>query len=351
MTGKPKVVVTNPIFAETKALLDQHATVLLNTSLEPWPYDEVRAICADAAGVMAFMTDRIDAAFVAECPKLRVIGAALKGADNIDVDAATDAGVWLTIVPDLLTVPTAELAIGLMLSLGRNIVAGDRIIKARGFRGWRAQLYGSGLAGATVGIVGFGLVGRAIAQRLTGFGCCLLAYDQSETQKPAQPLPYVTATSFDELTATSDYVVLALPLTAETQHIIDARAIAAMKPGARLVNPARGSLVDEAAVADAIERGHLAGYAADVFECEDWARDDRPAHIDARLISPSAPTVLTPHIGSGVTQVRREIELSAARSIIDALSGRAPDGALNNPSLGRRRTSTEPSRYAQPAAH
>ena len=351
MTGKPKVVVTNPVFAETKALLDRHATVLVNTSLEPWPYDEVRAICADAAGVMAFMTDRIDAAFIADCTKLRVIGAALKGADNIDVDAATDAGVWLTIVPDLLTVPTAELAIGLMLSLGRNIVAGDRSIKARGFRGWRAQLYGSGLSGATVGIVGYGLVGRAIAQRLAGFGCRLLAYDLSAMQKPAEPSPDVAATGFDELLAASDYVVLALPLTAETQHIIDARAIAAMKPGARLVNPARGSLVDEAAVADAIERGHLAGYAADVFECEDWARDDRPAHIDARLISPSAPTVLTPHIGSGVTQVRREIELSAARSIIDALSGRAPEGALNNPSLGQHRSSTQASRHAQPAAH
>lgn len=356
MTGKPKVVVTNPIFAETKALLDQHATVLVNTSLEPWPYDEIRAICADAAGVMAFMTDRIDAAFIADCPKLRVIGAALKGADNIDVDAATDAGVWLTIVPDLLTIPTAELAIGLMLSLGRNIVAGDRSIKARGFRGWRAQLYGAGLHGATVGIVGFGLVGRAIAERLAGFGCRLLAYDQSAPQKLvdqklADNVPHVTATSLNDLIAASDYVVLALPLTAETQHIIDARAIAAMKPGARLVNPARGSLVDEAAVADAIERGHLAGYAADVFECEDWARDDRPAHIDARLISPSAPTVLTPHIGSGVTQVRREIELSAARSIIDVLSGRVPDGALNNPSLGQRRSSTQPSRYAQPAAY
>ncbi len=351
MTGKPKVVVTNPVFAETNALLDQYATVLVNTSIEPWPCDEVRAICADAAGIMAFMTDRIDAAFLADCPDLRVIGAALKGADNIDVDAATDAGVWLTIVPDLLTIPTAELAIGLMLSLGRNIVAGDRSIKARGFRGWRAQLYGSGLHGATVGIVGFGQVGRAIAERLTGFGCRLLACDQATTERPVEPVPYVTATDFDDLIAMSDYVVLALPLINETQHIIDAKVVAAMKPGARLINPARGSLVDEAAIADAIERKHLAGYAADVFECEDWAREDRPAHIDARLISPSAPTVLTPHIGSAVTLARREIELSAARSIIDVLTGRVPDGAINNPSLGGRRTAAQPSRYAQPVAY
>ena len=117
------------------------------------------------------MTDRIDAAFLAACPKLRVIGAALKGCDNIDVEAATKAGVWLTIVPDLLTVPTAELAIGLMLSHWAGTSSPATGIKKHGFYGWRAQLYGAGLAGATVGIVGFGLVGRAIAERLVGFQC------------------------------------------------------------------------------------------------------------------------------------------------------------------------------------
>src|SRR6202162_5956582 len=140
MTAKPKVVVTNPIFPETMACLDAHATVVINAAPEPWPYEEVRQRCRDAAGLLAFMTDRIDAAFLAACPRLRVIGAALKGFDNIDVQAATNAGVWLTIVPDLLTVPTAELAIGLTLSLGRNIVAGDQRIKKEGFHGLRAAL-------------------------------------------------------------------------------------------------------------------------------------------------------------------------------------------------------------------
>jgi phosphonate dehydrogenase len=331
MPVKPKVVVTNPVFAETRALLDQYATAVINTAAEPWPYQEVRDQCRDAAGILAFMTDRIDAAFLAACPELRVIGAALKGFDNIDVQAATDAGVWLTIVPDLLTVPTAELAIGLMLSLGRNIVAGDLSIKTHGFHGWRAQLYGLGLAGTTVGLVGFGLVGRAIAERLIGFQCRLLAYDQSASETLQKDWPHVTMTSFEDVMANSDYVVLALPLTDRTQHIVNSKTIAGMKPGARLVNPARGSLVDEAAVADAIARGHLAGYAADVFECEDWARADRPADIDPRLTASSAPTVFTPHIGSGVSDVRREIELSAARSILDVLAGRIPRGAVNDP--------------------
>ena len=328
---KPKIVVTNRVFPETRNLLEKHAIVEINPALEPWPYEEVRMRCRDAAGLLAFMTDRIDADFLSACSRLRVIGAALKGFDNIDVQAATNAGVWLTIVPDLLTVPTAELAIGLMLSLGRNIVAGDRKIKKDGFHGWRAELYGSSLAGATVGIIEFGLVGRAIAERLVGFQCRLLACDQSVPAAHAKSWPYVTMTSFGDVIKSSDYVVLALPLTAETWHIVNSRTITAMKTGARLVNPARGSLVDEAAVADAIECGQLAGYASDTFESEDWALRDRPTSIDPRLTTSSAPTVFTPHIGSGVTEIRREIELSAARSILDALDGRIPFGAVNKP--------------------
>jgi phosphonate dehydrogenase len=331
MAQTPTIVVTNPVFPETRALLEEHATVVVNAALEPWPYQEVRRRCRDAAGLLAFMNDRIDAAFLAACPGLRVIGAALKGFDNIDVEAATNAGVWLTIVPDLLTVPTAELAIGLMLSLGRNIVAGDRSIKQHGFGGWRAELYGAGLAGATVGIVGFGLVGRAIAERLVGFRCRLLAHEQSVSETLAKSWPDVTMTSLGDVIANSDYVVLALPLTAGTKHVINSETIAGMKAGARLVNPARGSLVDESAVADAIARGQLSGYAADAFECEDWAIADRPTRVDPRLTTSTAPTVFTPHIGSGVTEVRREIELSAARSILDVLAGRIPSGAVNDP--------------------
>lgn len=332
LTGKPKIVATNPVFPETRALLEQDATLEVNPALEPWSHEEIRSRCRDAAGLLAFMTDSIDAEFLLACPNLRVIGAALKGFDNIDVQAATDAGVWLTIVPDLLTVPTAELTIGLMLSLGRNIVAGDRSIKQNGFHGWRAELYGAGLAGATVGVIGFGLVGRAIAQRLAGFECRLLAYDQSISRELEETLPpQVTLASFQDLITRSDYIVLALPLTAETRHIINSKTIEEMKAGVRIVNPARGSLVDEAAIADAIDRGHVSGYAADVFECEDWALKDRPTGIDPRLTNASAPTVFTPHIGSGVTEIRRQIELSAARSILDALAGRVPFGAVNHP--------------------
>lgn len=330
-----RVVVTNQIFPETHELLAADAKVVVNTAAEPWPCEVVRDKCRDADAVLVFMPDRIDAAFVEACPRLKVIGAALKGYDNIDAPAAERAGVWVTIVPDLLTVPTAELAIGLMLGLGRHVLVGDRRIRANGFHGWRPSLYGAGLDGAEVGIVGFGRVGQAIAERLLGFRCRVYAYDSRPNSVPAHLARRVNELALRELIQRSDYVVLALPLTEATLHIIDAETVARMKPGALLINPARGSLVDERAVGDAIEAGRLAGYAADVFECEDWARTDRPAGIDARLTAAGAPTVLTPHIGSAVVEVRRQIELSAARSIIEALAGREPAGAVNRPDRPR----------------
>lgn len=329
MQGKKKIVVTNRVFPETRALLEAHAQLVVNTDETPWPPELLHEHCRDAFGLMAFMTDSIDADFLAACPQLRVIGAALKGYDNIDVEACTRAGVTVTIVPDLLTVPTAELAIGLMLSLGRNILGGDTAIRKGGFAGWRPTLYGAGLDGATVGILGFGLVGQAIAERLVPFRCRILAADAA-TQSEGDS-SHIAFADMESVIAEADWLVLALPLTDATKHIIGRAAIARMKPGSRIVNPARGSLVDEAAIADALETGHLAGYAADVFECEDWARDGRPGEIEPRLLGNAARTVLTPHIGSAVVDVRRNIELSAARGIIDVLAGRAPAHAVNAP--------------------
>ncbi|MEH2505874.1 phosphonate dehydrogenase [Bradyrhizobium sp. AZCC 1578] len=326
MTELPLIVLTNRVFPETRVAFEGVARVVANDGPEPWSYDQVIERCREAAGLMAFMTDCVDRAFLARCPNLKVIGAALKGYDNIDVDAASERGVQVTIVPDLLTEPTAELAIGLMIALGRHIPAGDAGIRTVGFAGWRPQLYGTGIDNSTVGIVGFGRVGQAIARRLSGFGCRIIAYDAEPFESPG-----VEGMALENVLGLADFVVLGLPLTESTTGLIDAEAIGRMRRGALLVNPARGSLVDEAVVADALESGQLGGYAADVFECEDWARQERPATIDARLIRPGARTVLTPHIGSAVMSVRREIELSAATSIIEALAGKVPGGLINRP--------------------
>lgn len=325
MTDLPLVVLTNRTFDDTRALFSGRARLIANTLDAPWPAEELLAHARAADALMAFMPDRIDAAFLDACPRLRVIGAALKGYDNIDVEAARARGVAVTIVPDLLTRPTAELAVGLTIALGRHILAGDAAIRRAGFNGWRPEFYGLGLAGSTIGILGYGKVGQAIARCLSGFGCRVLASDEYWAPAVPEDAERVTA---EALASAADIVILGMPLTPTTLGMVDADFLRSMKPGALLVNPARGSLVDESAVADALESGHLAGYAADVFECEDWARADRPRRIEPRLLAMPTRTVLTPHIGSAVVEARRAIEHSAADSILRVLAGERPETAL-----------------------
>jgi len=332
-SGRPRVVVTNWVHRDALDYLARYADVTANTTREPWPPSELRERARDAQGLLAFMTDGVDEAFLTACPRLRVVACALKGYDNFDAEACTRRGIWLTIVPDLLTEPTAELAIALLLALARNVLAGDRQIRTAGFSGWRPQLYGRGLAGSVVGIVGLGAVGRATAERLVRFRSHVLYHDERRLDAREEKHLDVRYAPLEVLLASSDFVVLALPLTPRTHHLIDRGALGQMKHGAYLVNPARGSLVDEEAVADAVAGGRLSGYAADVFEMEDWARTDRPSTIAPRLLADPTHTVFTPHLGTGVHEVRRAVALAAARDIVAVLEGREPVGAVNRPAL------------------
>jgi phosphonate dehydrogenase len=299
---KPRVIVTQRPFPETIELLTPHADVIVGPPAR------------EADALMVFMPDSLDEAFLRTCPNLKIVAAALKGCDNFDIDACTRLGIWFTIVPDLLTEPTAELALALMLGLARNVLAGDRLIRRGEYQGWRPILYGTGLAGATVGIVGYGAVGQALARMLQGFSCRILHDEPLEALLPA-----------------SDFVLPLVPLTKETFHMFDRAALQRMKPGSYLINVSRGSVVDENAVADALESGHLAGYAADTFEMEDWARPDRPRRIPERLLRLTDRTLFTPHLGSAVASARRDIERAAANNILEALRGERPSGAINDP--------------------
>lgn len=334
---RPRIVVANWVHPEVLDYLGQHGEVIANTEREPWPRPVLVGKCRDAEALVAFMPESVDDDFLAACPRLRIVACALKGYDNFDVAACTRRGVWLTIVPDLLTAPTAELAVGLMIALGRNLMQGDAFVRSGAFAGWRPRFYGRSLDGSTVGIVGAGAVGKAIARRLAGFRCHLLYYDAQRLAPDQEDELRLQRVSPADLRARSDFVVLALPLTEATFHLVDAEFLAGMNPGSYLVNPARGSLVDEAAVADALERGRLAGYAADTFECEEWARADRPDTVNAGLLD-SGNTMLTPHLGSAVDQVRREIAQEAAESVVQCLRGERPRGAVNEPVTADRET-------------
>ncbi len=325
---RPAAVVTNRAFPETLELLSGHCEVRANQADEPLPRGEILRRAADAEGLLAFMPDSIDEAFLAGCSRLRVIACALKGYDNFDIDACTRRGVWVSIVPDLLTEPTAELAIGLAIGLGRHVLGADRVVREGRFAGWRPTFYGASLDGSTVAILGAGRVGRAIARKLSGFSCEVLMTDAV----PREPAPAnARFASMDEALARADFLILAVPLDAGTLHMVNRAWLARARPGALLINPARGSVVDEAAVAEALASGRLAGYAADVYEFEDWARLDRPAGIDPRLVAFADRTLFTTHIGSAVSSVRLAIELDAAQNLIEALSGVRPHGAVNEP--------------------
>jgi len=329
MADRPKTVLTHRVFPETVAMLEDWTDVFTNDGDVSFARDEVVERCRDAGAMMAFMPDSVDDAFLAQCPKLKIVACALKGYDNFDVEACTRRGVWVTIVDDLLTVPTAELAVGLLIGIARHVMTGDRAIRAGRFTAWQPTLYGMGIAGRTVGIVGMGRVGQAIAQRMHGFDATVLYADDQALDPVTGVSLHLERAGFEELICRADYIVLATPLTAETLHLIDRGAIDMMKPGAILVNPGRGSVVDEIAVSNALAEGQLAGYAADVFEFEDWARLDRPREIPQSLLAQPEKTLFTPHIGSAVMDVRKAIEAEAATSILEALRGDRPTGAVN----------------------
>lgn len=330
MAPKPKVVLTHWVHPEVIQYLSRDCEIIPNESRETLPREEIIRRCQGAQGLLVFMPDTIDDSFLALCPDLRVIGAALKGYDNFDVEACTRRRIWFTIVPDLLSEPTAELALALLLGLARNLLPGDRFIRSGKFVGWRPQLYGTTLQGKTLGIVGLGGVGRALARLVRGFDLRIWYTDPRKLSPAEEEALKVRRMTLLELLQGSDFVVLAVPLTPETWHLINSDNLKLMKPGSFLVNIARGSVVDEVAVAQALEAGRLVGYAADVFALEDWARPDRPREIPAALLADTSSTLLTPHLGSAVDEVRREIALEAAANILQALRGEKPRGAVNN---------------------
>jgi len=332
--GRQRVVVTHWVHPEVADYLAGFCDPVLPRADEGdrgvWPIQRVAELAADAAGLIVSMADRVDDAFLSHCPRLRVVSATLKGYDNFDADACARRGIWLTILPDLLTVPTAELAAGLIIGIMRRVAEADRHLREDGFAGWRPRFYGATLRGATTGIVGMGEVGQALAALLAPFGTRIVYHDARRLPAAAERRLHAARLSLPDLLAGSDVVALLLPLTSGTRRMVGRSELQLMPSGAFLVNVGRGSVVDEEAVAEALDSGRLGGYAADVFAMEDWALPGHPASIPARLLA-HPRTLFTPHLGSAVDEVRREMSLQAARQVQQALAGQRPDHAVNSP--------------------
>jgi glyoxylate reductase len=270
-----------------------------------------------ADALVCLLLDRIDAAVLARAPNLRVVANCAVGYDNIDVAAATAAGVCVTNTPDVLTEATAELAFALLMASARRLGEGERLMRSGAWPGWALdQLIGVGLAGKTLGVVGFGRIGQALARRALGFGMRVIYADPHEVS--AAPAHRV---SLDELFATADAVSLHCPLVPETRHLVDARRLALMKPTAILVNTSRGGCVDEAALIRALTDGWLFGAALDVYA--------REPEVDPQLLG-CPRLILAPHIGSATTEARTAMAQLCADAVIAVLRGHRPPNLVNH---------------------
>jgi glyoxylate reductase len=273
----------------------------------------------DIDGLICLLTDRIDAAVLARAPRLRVVATCSVGVDNVDLAAATAAGVAVTNTPDVLTEPTAELAFALMLAAARRLGEGERLIRAGAWHGWALDLLlGVPLAGRTVGIVGLGRIGQAFARRCVGFGMRVIYAGPREVASAAGL--GAERVSVDALCARADVISLHCPLTPDTRRVIDRDRLALMKPTAILVNTARGDCVDEAAVAEALRAGRLFGAALDVFTGE-------PVIAPALLDCPRL--VLAPHLGSAPPEARTAMAQRCVDGVIEVLAGRRPANLVN----------------------
>ena len=325
MSKHPKILVTQRIHEEVQQRLSAYGELDMNSSPDPWPQAEVMRRAAQASAIMGFMTDQIDTELLLAAPQLKIVACALKGFDNYNVPACTQAGVWVSIVPDLLTEPTAELAIGLAIGLARHVRQGDAYVRSGQFEGWRTHFYGMGLNGSVAAVVGLGQVGSAIMKRLSGFGCSRILGVDPEA-KPSG----IEMVSLEAAMSHADFLFVAAPLVPTTHHLISKKQLEQAKAGQLIINIGRGSVVDESAVTKALQKMQIGGYAADVFECEDWQLADRPRCISPELLALGS-TIFTPHIGSAVKSVRVAIEQSAADNIIAVLQGRVPPDAVNQP--------------------
>jgi len=262
-----------------------------------------------ADALVCLLLDRIDAAALARMPDVRVVANCAVGVDNIDVATATRRGVVVTNTPDVLTEATAELAFALVLAAARRLGEGERLVRSGQWTGWALdQLLGVQLAGKTLGIVGYGRIGQAMARRALGFGMRVIHTGRNE------------GVPVDELFATADVVSLHCPLTPETKHLVNAERLRMMKSTAILVNTARGGCVDESALIEALTAGRIFAAALDVYANE-------PA-IDPRLLA-CPRLVLAPHIGSATTQTRTAMAQLCADAVIAVLSGRRPTNVVN----------------------
>ena len=322
--SKPKILIAREIFPDVVERLRAHFDVQDNPQDTIWSPAELAAQLAGKDGALTTGSQRIDAALLAACPDLRIVANMAVGYNNFDVQAMTAAGVQGTNTPDVLTETTADFGFALLMATARRMAESEHYLRAGLWKQWRYDMFaGAEVHGSTLGIIGMGRIGQGIAKRgAHGFGMNVVYHNRSRLTPELEAECKARYAGKDELLAMADHVVLVLPYTPESHHTIGAAELAKMKPTATLVNIARGGIVDDAALAQALRAGTIAAAGLDVFEGE-------PAVHPDLLTVPNV--VLTPHIASATVATRRAMANLAADNLIAFFDGRGPLTPINRP--------------------
>jgi glyoxylate reductase len=314
------IFVTWPMEAEVRAILERVGSVRTSPTEHELPIPELARHVADVEAIIPMGAHPIPEPVIAAAPRLRIVAVAAVGYNIVDVAAATRRGILVTNTPGVLTDTTADMAWALMLGVARRVPESDRFVRAGKWTGvYWSQLMGADVHGTTLGVIGLGRIGQAIARRAQGFGMRVLYHKRTPDPEAARSVNAEFRSKAD-LLRESDFVVLSIPLTAETGHLIGAAELALMKPTAFLVNVARGPVVDEAALVDALRTKRIAGAGLDVFEDEPKVH---PGLLELENLA------LTPHIGSASGATRRRMATRAAENCVAALEGRRPPDLVN----------------------
>jgi glyoxylate reductase len=313
MDNLPHITLTRQLPADFLAPLEGRCTLEIWPEPLPPPHEELRAMAARSDGMMVMLTDRIDRDLLAAAPRLRVVSVMAVGVDAIDLAAATEHGVAVGHTPGILTETTADLAFALLLAAARRLPEAQRTIPQGGWRTWEpVALTGLDVYGATLGIVGMGRIGRAVARRAAGFDMRVLYHGGDPLADPERPIQ-AEARSLDALLRESDFVSLNVPLTADTRGLIGARELGLMQPHAMLINTSRGTVVDQDALLDALQRRRIAAAALDVTDPEPLPRDHPLLSLDNCLV--------VPHIGSATVATRRRMAHMVIENLLAGLAG------------------------------
>ncbi len=312
----PKAVFTAPVSEMPNDLLDGRVRVKVLRHKLPLTEEQLIAKLKNASGALGFLSDPFTARVLEASPQLKVVALHAVGYNNVDTAAASRLGITVTYTPGVLTEATADLTWTLILGACRRVVEGDRMVRAGRFRGWDARLLlGMDLSGKTLGIAGLGRIGQAVARRAIPFGLRVAYFQRKRAGASVEAALGARYMPLEELVRESDIFSLHCPLTPETDHLLSRERLFAMKPGAVLINASRGPLVDEAALAEALETGHLFAAGLDVFEREP---EVRPA------IRRLHNAVFMPHAGSAGRETRAAMARMAVSDLLAVLEGRRP---------------------------